>query len=82
MSTNQDLSDRVAVVTGASRNIGRAIALTLADAGAAVVVNTRSNRAAADAVVAEIEGKGGKAMAALADVTDQAAVERMVASAA
>ena len=78
MSINQDLSGRVAIVTGASRNIGRAIAVTLAGAGAAVVVNGHTNRAGADAVVAEIEGKGGKALAAIADVTDQAAVERMV----
>ena len=82
MSTNQDLAGRVAVVTGASRNIGRAIAMTLAEAGAAVVVNGHSNRAAADAVVADIAGRGGKALAAMADVTDQAAVERMVAAAA
>ncbi len=80
MSSNQDLAGRVAIVTGASRNIGRAIALTLAEAGAAVTVNTRSDRAAADAVVAEIEAKGGKALAAIADVTDEAAVERMVAA--
>src|SRR5262245_16423314 len=81
MSSNQDLAGRVAIVTGASRNIGRAIALTLAQAGAAVVINSRADRAAADAVVAEIEGKGGKALAAMADVTDQAAVERMAAAA-
>jgi 3-oxoacyl-[acyl-carrier protein] reductase len=81
MSTNQDLTGRVAIVTGASRNIGRATAQTLAEAGAAVVVNGHTNRAAADAVVAEIEAKGGKAMAAMADITDQAAVERMVAAA-
>ena len=81
MSNNQDLAGRVAIVTGASRNIGRAIALTLAEAGAAVTVNGHTNRAAADAVVAEIEGKGGKALAAMADVTDQAAVERMAAAA-
>jgi 3-oxoacyl-[acyl-carrier protein] reductase len=81
MSTNQDLAGRVAIVTGASRNIGRAIAIALAQAGAAVVVNGHTNRAAADAVAAEIEGKGGQALAAIADVTDQAAVERMVAAA-
>ena len=80
MSTDKDLSGRVAVVTGASRNIGRAIALTLAEAGAAVTVNGHSSRAAADAVVSEIEGRGGKALAFMADVTDQAAVERMAAA--
>ena len=78
MQQGKELAGRVALVTGASRNIGRAIALTLADAGAAVVVNTRQARAAADAVVKEIEAAGGKAMAVLADVTDEAAVAAMV----
>src|SRR5438477_841639 len=73
----QELSGRVAIVTGSGRNIGRAIALALADAGAALVVNARTNRKEADAVVAEIERMGGKAMAALADVTDAAAVQKM-----
>ena len=72
-----ELDGRVALVTGAGRNIGRAIALDLAKAGAAVVVNARSNRAEAEAVAKEIEAAGGKALAELADVTDRAAVERM-----
>ncbi len=76
-----ELSGRVALVTGAGRNIGRAIALALAEGGATVVVNARSNRAEADAVVREIEAKGGRALARLADVADGAAVERMVATA-
>ena len=76
-----ELSGRVALVTGAGRNIGRAIALALAEGGATVVVNARSNRAEADAVVREIEAKGGHALARLADVADGAAVERMVATA-
>ena len=76
-----ELSGRVALVTGAGRNIGRAIALALAEGGAAVVVNARSRRAEADAVVREIEAKGGRALAQLADVADGAAVERMVAAA-
>src|SRR6202035_1681160 len=77
----KELDGRVAIVTGAGRNIGRAIALALAAGGAAVVVNARTNRAEADAVVREIEGGGGKALAYLADVTDAAAVAAMVAAA-
>ncbi|HEV3174622.1 MAG TPA: SDR family NAD(P)-dependent oxidoreductase, partial [Stellaceae bacterium] len=61
MAGAQELRDRVALVTGAARNIGRAIALDLADAGAAVVVNTRASREAAETVVREIEGRGGRA---------------------
>jgi 3-oxoacyl-[acyl-carrier protein] reductase len=80
--TDTDLSGRVAIVTGAGRNIGRAIALALADAGASVVVNGRSNAEAVDGVVREIEARGGTALAAMADVGDEAAVERMVAVAA
>jgi 3-oxoacyl-[acyl-carrier protein] reductase len=79
--SDQELAGRVAVVTGAGRSIGRAVAIELAAGGAAVVVNVRSNRAEADAVVQEIEGKGGRAMAALADVTDAAAVDAMAKAA-
>jgi 3-oxoacyl-[acyl-carrier protein] reductase len=80
--TTRELDGRVAVVTGAGRNIGRAIALQLAAGGAAVVVNVRSNRQEADAVMREIEAAGGRALAAIGDVTDAAAVERVVAAAA
>jgi 3-oxoacyl-[acyl-carrier protein] reductase len=71
----------VALVTGASRNIGRAIALDLAAAGAAVVVNTRASRDAAEAIVREIEAHGGEAQLAIADVTEEAAVQAMVEAA-
>jgi len=81
MSSSGELAGRVAIVTGAGRNIGRAIALALADAGASVVVNGRANREVVDGVVREIEARGGKALPAMADVTDQAAVERMAAAA-
>jgi len=82
VGTSNELTGRVAIVTGAGRNIGRAIALALADAGAAVVVNGRANREAVDGVVREIEARGGKALPVMADVTDEAAVERMAAAAA
>jgi 3-oxoacyl-[acyl-carrier protein] reductase len=73
-----ELEGRVALITGAVRRIGRAIALALAGDGAAVVINTRRSRAEAEAVAAEIEGRGGRALVQLADVTDEAAVQAMV----
>ena len=81
MTLVRELDGRVALVTGASRNIGRAIALALADAGASVIVNARAAADEARAVVAEIEAKGGRAHFALADVTDEAAVHAMLQSA-
>src|SRR5512142_123106 len=80
MDTNE-LADKVAIVTGAGRNIGRAIALALADAGASVLVNARSNRAEADAVAREIEANGRKALVHIGDVADAADVQAMVDSA-
>ncbi len=76
------LAGRVALVTGSGRNIGRAIALALARAGAGVVVNARTSRDEVEEVVGEIRARGARAMAALADVRDSAAVGRMVAEAA
>ena len=78
MPGTQELRGRVALVTGASRNIGRAIALDLAEAGAAVVINTRASRDAAASVVREIEAGGGQALLAIADVTDEPAVRAMI----
>lgn len=72
-----ELLGKVAIVTGAGRNIGRAIALMLADGGASVVVNARSNSTEAEAVVDEIEAAGGKALAHLGDVADHVAVQEM-----
>src|SRR4051794_32700552 len=65
---------RVAVVTGASRGIGRAIATTLAAAGQAVVVGYAGSKAAADEVVEQITAAGGRAVVAQADVADEKAV--------
>ena len=78
---DKELAGKVAIVTGAGRNIGRAIARHLATAGAAVVVNVRTNKAEADAVVKEIEAGGGKAIAVVADVADPAAVEAIAQAA-
>jgi NAD(P)-dependent dehydrogenase (short-subunit alcohol dehydrogenase family) len=75
------LAGRVALVTGSGRNIGRAIALAMARAGAAVVVNGHRDLAALDRVVAEIAADGGRAIAIPADVSDPDAVRRMVACA-
>ena len=80
MGESKELQGRVALVTGASRNIGRAIALALADGGANVVVNARKSLDEAREVVKEIEKRGGKAVASLADVTDEQAVMTMVRS--
>ena len=78
---NKELAGKVAVVTGSGRNIGRAIALALAAGGAAVVVNARSNRAEADAVVREIESAGARAAAVIGDVADAATAKNLAAAA-
>jgi len=71
------MSDRVAIVTGASRGIGAATARLAAERGYAVCVNYRANRAAAEAVVGEIERAGGRARAVGADVGNEADVLRL-----
>src|SRR3954470_17939828 len=78
MVAGQHLSARVALVTGGSRGIGAAVALMLAEAGAAVVVNYRERAADAEAVVARIKSGGGRAIAVAADVSQSASVAEMV----
>lgn len=76
--SREPLKEEVAIVTGASRGLGRAIALELASAGATVIVNHRDSRADAESVVAEIVGQGGKAADCQADVTQEADVRRLI----
>jgi 3-oxoacyl-[acyl-carrier protein] reductase len=76
------LQGKVALVSGAGKNIGRAIALALARDGASIVVNGRSDKAAVDGVVAEIVKGGGKAVAAMGDVSDPAVPPRLAEEAA
>ena len=78
MTILPDLNGHTALVTGASRGIGAAIALALAEAGAAVAVNYRQHATEADAVVAKIKDIGGRATAIAADVSQAAAVAKMV----
>jgi 3-oxoacyl-[acyl-carrier protein] reductase len=75
------LQNKVALVTGAGKNIGRCIALALARDGAAVLINGRSDKAAVDAVVGEITAAGGSAMAAMGDVSDPAVAPRLAGEA-
>lgn len=72
-----DLTGKVAIVTGASKGIGAGIAKSLADAGAAVVVNYASGKEGADRVVEEITGKGGKAIAVQGNVSSANDVKRL-----
>ena len=75
------LANKVAVVTGASKGIGAGIAKALAAEGAAVVVNYASSREGADRIVAEIVGKGGRAIAVQGDVAKASDVQRIFAEA-
>jgi 3-oxoacyl-[acyl-carrier protein] reductase len=73
-----DLSDKVALITGAARDIGRATSLRLAELGASVVVNYRSNDAEAEETVRQITAKGGRAIAAKGDVLSATDIKRVV----
>jgi 3-oxoacyl-[acyl-carrier protein] reductase len=77
--SQQKLSGKVAVVTGASKGIGASIALHLASQGAAVVVNYASSRDGADRVVGEITGNGGRALAVQANLAKESDVRRLFA---
>lgn len=79
---SQELEGQVAVVTGAARNIGRAIAVELAGAGARIVVNAASSAAEAAETMAIIRRSGGEAMVHLADVTDPAACNGLMTATA
>jgi 3-oxoacyl-[acyl-carrier protein] reductase len=79
MNTSNKLAGKVAVVTGASKGIGAAIAKQLAAEGAAVVVNYASSKSGADQVVSEITAQGGKAVAVQADVAKKADIDRLFA---
>lgn len=73
-----DLKDKIALVTGGARDIGRATVLRLAEAGAAVAINYLGSEDRANALVEEIQGKGGEAVAVRGDVTQLTEVEHMV----
>src|SRR5580658_9698101 len=77
-ATVQPLLGRTALITGAGRNIGRAIALALAGAGANIILNGRSNGEILESAAAEVRDFGVGVLTALADVSDPAQVESMV----
>lgn len=79
---NDATRPQTALITGAARRIGRALALDLADAGWRVAVHYNASRDDADAVVAEIAAKGGRAVAVQADLADEAAVAGLIPAAA
>ena len=75
---DMQLKDRVALVTGATRDVGREIALSLAAEGATVAVHHRNSADEAEAVVSDVRKQGGKAKCYRADIADRAAVQAMI----
>jgi 3-oxoacyl-[acyl-carrier protein] reductase len=75
---NFELKGKVSLVTGGARDIGRSISLKLAESGAAVAINYNASGEAANALAAEITGRGGKAIAIQADVAKSAEVKRLI----
>jgi 3-oxoacyl-[acyl-carrier protein] reductase len=73
-------ADKVVLITGGARNLGRAMGTAFAAEGAAIAINARSPRPELDQTLVAIEAAGGRSMRAIADITDRAAVERMVAA--
>jgi len=78
---SKQFAGRVAIVTGAAQNIGRAIALQLANGGARVVVNAKSSHTAAEDVAQTIRDSGGEAIVHLADITDESATQSLIQAA-
>jgi 3-oxoacyl-[acyl-carrier protein] reductase len=75
---DQELSGKVALITGASRGIGKAIALRLSDSGARVAINDLPEEKAVESVITEIQSRGGEAIPALANISDSQAVKKAV----
>jgi 3-oxoacyl-[acyl-carrier protein] reductase len=78
MKAGDELAGKVALVTGAARNIGRAVARSLAAGGAAVMVNANTSRAEAEKTVGMIEAAGGKAAIHIADITNAEQVNALI----
>ncbi len=77
---NDAFAGKVVLITGGARNLGRAMGVAFAAAGASIAINARSQRPELAETLAAIEAAGGKATAAIGDITDRAAVDRMVAA--
>jgi NAD(P)-dependent dehydrogenase (short-subunit alcohol dehydrogenase family) len=79
-TVEMQLKDRVALITGATRDVGREVALSLAAEGATVAVHHRNSAEEAEAVVSDIRRQGGNARVYRADIADRAAVQAMIQS--